>query len=155
MSPKGNLVARLALLTLELAAAAPAHAETDSVPAPKAIIYPGDLITDDMLADIPAPSGVSEASYALTRSALIGRMARRTLLPGRPITLRAIDNLRLVRNGAEVQLIYVDGGLTIATKGAALQDGSVGEVIRIRNNDSGVTVSGAVQADGSVRVGGG
>jgi len=61
MSPKGNLVARLALLTLELAAAAPAHAETDSVPAPKAIIYPGDLITDDMLADIPAPSGVSEA----------------------------------------------------------------------------------------------
>jgi flagellar basal body P-ring formation protein FlgA len=53
-----------------------------------------------------------------------------------------------------VRLIYADGGLLIMTSGAALQDGSIGEVVRVRNSDSGVTVSGAVQPDGSVKVGG-
>ena len=37
----------------------------------------------------------------------------------------------------------------------ALQDGAVGDVIKVRNSDSGVTVSGAVQPDGTVRVSGG
>ena len=37
------------------------------------------------------------------------------------------------------------------TTGAALQDGSIGDVVRVRNSDSGVTVSGAVQPDGSVQ----
>jgi flagella basal body P-ring formation protein FlgA len=36
-----------------------------------------------------------------------------------------------------------------------LQDGAVGDVIKVRNSDSGVTVSGAVQPDGTVRVSGG
>lgn len=155
MSPKENLLTRFALLALGLAAAAPVQGQTNSVPTPTAIIYPGDLITDQMLVDLPAPADASEGTYALARSTLIGKMARRTLLPGRAIPLRAIDNPRLVRNGAEVQLVYVDGGLTIVTAGAALQDGGIGEVVKSRNNDSGVTVSGTVQPDGTVRVGGG
>jgi flagella basal body P-ring formation protein FlgA len=82
-------------------------------------------------------------------------MARRTLLPGHAIPLRAIDNPRLVRSGGEVQLVFIEGGLTIVTTGAALQDGAIGDVVKIRNDDSGVTVSGAVQPDGTVRVNGG
>ncbi len=54
-----------------------------------------------------------------------------------------------------MNLVYSEGGLVIVTSGAALQDGSIGDVVRVRNSDSGVTVSGAVQPDGSVRVGGG
>ena len=41
------------------------------------------------------------------------------------------------------------------TTGAAMQDGSIGDIVRVRNSDSGVTVSGSVQADGTVSVGGG
>jgi flagellar basal body P-ring formation protein FlgA len=41
------------------------------------------------------------------------------------------------------------------TTGSALQDGSIGDIVRVRNDDSGVTVSGAVQPDGSVQVSGG
>ena len=56
---------------------------------------------------------------------------------------------------AEVKLIYAEGDLVITTTGAALQDGSIGDIVRVRNSESGVTVSGAVQPDGSVRVSGG
>src|SRR5271156_4434437 len=142
-------------LALGAAAAPPAPAQTSVVPSAKAVIYPGDVIDDGMLTDIPAQADDVGGPFAQSRSELIGKMARRTLLPGRAIPLRAIDNPRVVRNGAEVQIVYVEGGLTIVTAGAALQDGGVGDVIKIRNSDSGVTVVGTVRADGSVQVNGG
>ena len=85
----------------------------------------------------------------------MGKVARLTLLPGHAIPYAGVSNRKLVANGAEVRLIYAEGGLLIVTSGAALMDGSIGDVVRVRNSDSGVTVSGAVQADGSVKVGGG
>ena len=68
---------------------------------------------------------------------------------------RASPIAKLVSNGAEVKLVFSEGDLVIMTTGAALQDGSIGDIVRVRNDDSGVTVSGAVQPDGSVRVSGG
>jgi flagella basal body P-ring formation protein FlgA len=143
------------LLALGLASPTHAGAQASLIPSPRSVIYPGDVIRDEMLADIPAEEGDAVAGVALSRSELIGKISRRTLLPGRAVPLRAVDNPRVVANGAEVRMVYVDGGLTIVTAGAALQDGGVGEVIKIRNSDSGVTVSGRVQPDGTVQVSGG
>ena len=148
------VVALLTSLGLWLAPAVGAFAQDGARPTPRVVIYPGDVIYDEMLADLPAGAATGPGPFAETRSKAVGKMSRRTLLPGAPIPLAALDNPRLVRNGGEVQIIYIEGGLTIATSGAALQDGAVGDVIRVRNSDSGVTVTGAVQADGSVRVSG-
>jgi flagella basal body P-ring formation protein FlgA len=144
-----------ALSAIGLAPSLRAGAQESVIPSPKSVIYPGDVIRDEMLADIPAEVDDASAGVALSRLELIGKISHRTLLPGRAIPLRAIDNPRIVANGAEVRLVYVDGGLTIVTTGAALQDGAVGQVIKIRNSDSGVTISGQVQADGTVQVSGG
>ncbi len=54
--------------------------------------------------------------------------------------------------GAMVRVVFVEGGLTISTYGSALKAGSVGDVIPVRNNESGLTVSGTVEQDGTVRV---
>jgi flagella basal body P-ring formation protein FlgA len=43
--------------------------------------------------------------------------------------------------------------LTIMTFALALEAGAVGDVIKVRNTDSGLTISGTVQPDGSVSVG--
>jgi flagella basal body P-ring formation protein FlgA len=130
-------------------------AQVAQLPTPKVVIYPGDVIRDDMLVDLAADPSSPWGPVAQARSGLVGKMSRRTLLPGRPIPMAAIENPRVVANGAEVRLVYVEGGLTIIASGAALQDGGVGDVIKIRNSDSGVTVSGTVQPDGAVRVSGG
>ncbi len=125
-------------------------------PTPKAVIYPGDVIRDDMLTD--SPEGVIRdggGPYGEDRALIVGKAAKLTLLPGHAIPYAGVANRKLVSNGAEVKLVYEEGGLFIMTEGAALQDGSIGDVVRVRNTDSGVTVSGAVQPDGSVRVGGG
>jgi flagellar basal body P-ring formation protein FlgA len=135
--------------------AAPTEAVA-SLPVPRVVIYPGDTIRDDMLMDVPANEAQGALSSSIQiRSALVGKMARRTLLPGRAISPIAISNPRAVTNGAEVRLVYSDGGLEIVASASALQDGAVGDVIKVRNTDSGLTVSGVIQPDGSVRVSGG
>jgi flagella basal body P-ring formation protein FlgA len=131
-------------------------AQESEAPTPKAVIYPGDVIRDDMLADRPQ-GGVRDGAgpFVENRALVVGKIARLTLLPGHAIPFAGVSNRKLVANGAEVKLIYAEGDLLIMTTGAALQDGSIGDVVRVRNSDSGVTVSGAVQPDGSVKVGGG
>jgi flagella basal body P-ring formation protein FlgA len=124
-------------------------------PTPRVVIYPGDLIHNDMLSDLPADTARGVGPFAETRSAVIGKMARRTLLPGGAIPLAAIDVPRLVVNGAAVDLVYIDGDLSISAVGMALQDGAAGDFVKVRNDDSGVTVTGVVQPDGAVRVSGG
>jgi flagella basal body P-ring formation protein FlgA len=133
-----------------------ALAQEARAPTPRSVIYPGDIIREDMLTELPQ-EGVRDSSgpFVDDISLVVGKMARLTLLPGHAIPYAGISNRKLVANGADVKLIYAEGGLMIVTSGSALQDGSVGDVVRVRNTDSGVTVSGAVQPDGSVRVSGG
>ncbi|HKN28371.1 MAG TPA: flagellar basal body P-ring formation chaperone FlgA [Roseiarcus sp.] len=134
----------------------PALAQERGAPTPTAIIYPGDVIRDDMIADNP-PGGVRDGGgpFVEDGSLVVGKVARLTLVPGHAIPYAGVSNRKLVANGAEVKLVYSEGGLLIMTEGVALQDGAIGDVVRVRNSDSGVTVSGAVQPDGSVRVGDG
>ncbi|HEY1735382.1 MAG TPA: flagellar basal body P-ring formation chaperone FlgA [Methylovirgula sp.] len=147
----------LGLVTL-LAGVAPlaAAAPNTILPVPVITIYPGDTIKDaylvdhDFAGDPLAPHG----GVIDTRSALVGKLARQTLLAGVPIPLNAISEPNAITNGARVRVVFAQDGLEIDTYAIALQAGSVGEVISVRNPDSGSTISGVIQSDGSVRVGG-
>ena len=152
---RGPSVLKAAIVGFAAACASVAAAQEAPVPTPKAVIYPGDLILDGMLADVPNPARDGSGPFVDSRSLIVGKVARLTLLPGHAIPFSGVSNRKLVSNGAEVKLVFSEGDLLIMTTGAALQDGSIGDIVRVRNNDSGVTVSGAVQPDGSVRVSGG
>ncbi len=150
-----RVAVRAAFAMLAAACGDAALAQDAGAPTPTVVIYPGDIIRDDMIADNPQ-GGVRDSAgpYIQSRALVVGKVARLTLLPGHAIPFTGVSNRKLVANGTEVKLVFADGGLIITTSGAALQDGAIGDVVRVRNSDSGVTVSGAVQSDGSVRVGG-
>ncbi len=138
---------------LVCAAIAGARAQ-EAIPVARVTIYPGDRITEAMLderADATPRDG--EGLYIRSRDGLIGKVARRTLLPRQPIPAMAVDNPRVVTVGAQVKVIFAESGLHIVTYGIAQQAGGVGDLIRVRNQDSGLFVSGRVQSDGSIRVG--
>ncbi|HTZ66172.1 MAG TPA: flagellar basal body P-ring formation chaperone FlgA [Roseiarcus sp.] len=148
-------VLQAAIAAFAAACATLASAQQALVPTPKTVIYPGDLILDEMLVDVPDAARDGSGPFVDSRAMIVGKVARLTLLPGHAIPFAGVANRKLVSNGQEVKLVFSEGGLLIMATGAALQDGSVGDVVRVRNNDSGVTVSGAVQSDGSVSVSGG
>ncbi|MCX8253454.1 Flagella basal body P-ring formation protein FlgA [Beijerinckiaceae bacterium RH AL1] len=144
----------LLILALLCGGLAPAAA-AEHRPVPAVTIYPGDTIREEMLADQDFPESVASSAFVTNRSALVGKVARRTLLPGQAIPVSAVGEPRLVRIGALVRVVYKDDGLVIQTYAAALQNGAAGDVVAVRNSESGVTISGIVEADGSVHVGGG
>jgi flagella basal body P-ring formation protein FlgA len=145
-------------LVMTIGAGSAVRAEEDYVlPVPNITIYPGDTIRDAWLTDrdFSSNTALTRGGMIQSRSAIVGKLARRTLLPGAPIPANAVGAPRAVANGGKVRVVFIQDGLEISTYATALQAGGVGEVISIRNLDSGLTISGIVQSDGSVRVGGG
>jgi flagella basal body P-ring formation protein FlgA len=131
-----------------------AGAEERLLPTPLATIYPGEVIRESMIEEkLLQAAKPLDGDLVASKEMTIGRMAKRTLLPQKPIPAAAIDSPRLIRIGAPVKIVFEESGLVIVAYGAALQSGAVGELIRVRNQDSGLVVSGRVQADGSIRVG--
>jgi flagella basal body P-ring formation protein FlgA len=145
------------LLALAVAAAslgfAQAGAQDRFLPVPRAVIYPGETIHEEMLDERGFSGGAgAEGAVAASKQSVVGKIARRTLLPDRPIPMFAVDSPRVVSVNSSVKIVYADGGLTIVAYGSALQAGGVGDFIRVRNQDSGLIVTGRILADGSVRV---
>jgi len=154
---RGSL-ARLALamlVALPLAPLlAPAALAQVVLPVPRVTVYPGDVITDAMLVDksFRGPD-FERPGYARSRSALIGKVARSTLLPNLPVSESGLRDPFAVQQGQPATVFFRSGGLVITTTAVSLQSGAAGEVISLRNADSGTTIRGVVQADGTVRVG--
>ena len=137
-----------------LAASAAFAADVRILPVPRLTIYPGDTIAANLIVARNFPAAlVGNAAAVEAREALVGKVAKRTLLPGYPIPLNAVAEPDVVTRGTPVQVVFQEGGLTITTYASPLQSGGVGAVIGVRNVESGLTIHGVVQPDGTVRVG--
>ena len=149
----GLIMRGLAAVLLILASARLAVAEEKRLPVPAVSIRAGELIRDDMITERAfAPSLLGVAMFIEGRQVLVGRMARRALLPGQPIPSDAVEDPWTVARGAQVKVVVEDSGLSIVTYGAAMQSGAAGALIPVRNTDTGVIIRGIVQPDGTVKV---
>lgn len=125
-----------------------------TLPVPTTTIYPGEIIDDSMIAELAVqPSQLGRMVVVPERAELVGKVARRTLLPGRPVPVIAVAEPDLVARGVPVEIVFQEGGLIILAQAMSLEAGQAGDVIRVRNLDSGLIVSAKVQPDGTVRVG--
>jgi flagella basal body P-ring formation protein FlgA len=144
----------LASAALLLSLAVPATAG-EIVLVPNRVIYPGQTVTAEALQEVElAPGKLPPSGVIITVEALDGKVAKRTLLPGRYVRDGALREAWLVEKGAAVEMVFVAGALTIAATAVTLESGAAGDLVKVRNVDSGKIVSGTVLADGKVRVGG-
>ncbi|OJU47485.1 MAG: flagella basal body P-ring formation protein FlgA [Mesorhizobium sp. 61-13] len=145
---------RGAILALALLAGSAAAFAQEVVLIPNRVIYPGETIAPEALRQVTlVPGKHSPDAVATKLDQLDGKVAKRTLLPGRYITINSIRDAWLVEQGAAVQVYFLAGGLTISATAVTLQSGSAGDMVKVRNIDSGKVFSGTVMADGTIRVG--
>jgi len=147
---RAALAAPAVLIGLFVADAALADARTAVVP--KRIIYPGEEIDAGQLEEVEVTNPNIVNGFAENIAAVSGMVSKRTLLPGRVILVSALREPFAVSRGTTVQLVFDGGSLVLRAAGTPLQDAAVGELIKVRNKDSGVIVSGTVMADGTVHV---
>ena len=132
----------------------PAAAGRKILPVPRVTIYPGDDIAARLIVEKSfSDRAVRRLAVFDSAPPLIGKIARRTLLPGQPIPLNAVRERDLVIRGIATLVVFRAGGLEITTHAVPLRSGSAGDAVQLRNRDSGVIFSGTVLADGTIRVG--
>ena len=119
---------------------------------PTQIIYPGQEIEAERLELVEVTNKNLAGGYARDIAEVQGLVTTRTLLPGRTIMVSALRQPYTVKRGDKILLVYDNGGLRITAAGTPLADGVTGELIQVRNTDTGVTLSGTVMPDRSVLV---
>jgi flagella basal body P-ring formation protein FlgA len=72
----------------------------------------------------------------LTKSQIVGQQAARDLRPGMLLTSRLVEPLPLARMGQFVSVTLNQGGIQIRTTARALETGSFGQTIRLKNEDT-------------------
>jgi flagella basal body P-ring formation protein FlgA len=97
---------------------------------------------------------IADARIACLRNPedAIGKVSRRTLSPGDPLTRESLTNPFLVRNGETIHLRLERNGIQVATLARAEQDGKLGQTIRIRNLDFARTLKAQVVGRGEVKI---
>ena len=122
---------------------------------PTRIIYPGETIAADALAMARVRKGKPTTTvFAHAPEELVGKVAKRTLLPGRFVPLASVRDAYLVAAGrVGAGACSSQDGLTISATAITLEPGSAGDVVKVRNLDSGAMFPAIVMADGTVRVG--
>lgn len=142
------MVRAAALFTLFVALLAAGTVFAQSVQVVRAIRGQTVLGPDDLaVVEDSVPGAVTTIEEA------VGKEAKVTLYPGRPVLLAQLGAPALVERNALVRMNYVRGPLRIVTDGRALDRAGAGEPVRVMNLASKQTVTGIVAADGSVEVG--
>jgi flagella basal body P-ring formation protein FlgA len=123
------------------------------LPVPASAVAAGHVIS---------PADLTERNFRTTPRSLLGiatktdeitgKEARRPLQAGKPIPLSAVMKPLAVRRGAKVSASYSEAGLSISTLLVALEDGSVGDQISLRNTATGLIVSAEILANGALIV---
>ncbi|MCL6705513.1 flagellar basal body P-ring formation protein FlgA [Pseudomonas sp. R2.Fl] len=138
--------------SLLLASAAVAAAEGGYAVVPNSIIYPGEEIAATQVQEVEVTNPNLAGGYADSVAQVVGMVTKRTLLPGRTIPVSALREPFAVKRGSNLRLTFAIGNMLISASGSPLQDAAIGDVIKVRNLDSGVIVTGTVMADGTVQV---
>jgi flagella basal body P-ring formation protein FlgA len=83
---------------------------------------------------------------------VVGKQARVALAAGRALTNQALANASLIRRGDVVRVVVEHDRLRLSASGEALDDGGVGERVRVVNAGSGRELTGRVIDHGTVLV---
>jgi flagella basal body P-ring formation protein FlgA len=95
---------------------------------------------------------MEKGDYFTEEKFLLGKKLRKNYNKGEIITSAMTYRPSLIHRGDEVQIAAVSDGIFVVTRGEALRDGHIGDMIPVRNLKSGKEIRGEIISSNSVRV---
>ncbi|HUY68135.1 MAG TPA: flagellar basal body P-ring formation chaperone FlgA [Alphaproteobacteria bacterium] len=123
----------------------------EKVPVPARRLNAGDVVAGDDLQWIVLPQGQLDGVIT-DASRLVGKELRHDANEGQPLREQDVMVPRLVKQGALVTMRIATSFMTVTAEGRALQDGTLGEAVRVRNDRSQRVIEGTVSGPGMVTV---
>ena len=124
----------------------PTWALAGSVVAQRTLPAGSIIMPDDVAVSTEGAGGPTEIAQ------VVGQQLRVVVYEGRRIEASFLTVPTAVNRNQIVTLAYQKSALRIEAEGRALSAGSVGQIIRVMNTASRVTVSGRIAPDGTVIV---
>jgi flagella basal body P-ring formation protein FlgA len=90
--------------------------------------------------------------YLTQGEQVVGMRTLRPIRAGAPIARSLVEEVPVVTRGQKVWLIAESPHLQVRMTGTALQDGAVGDRVRVQNRSSRKIVEGIVAQDGAIRI---
>jgi flagella basal body P-ring formation protein FlgA len=109
------------------------------------LLQRGVILQADMLEEVQAPPGNVDTQLLSTLKDAQQAELTRDLAAGQPLRVSDIRRAILVKQGQSVMLIVGDKAeFQISVRMEAMQDGRMGEQVKLKNPESGKQVSGVV-----------
>lgn len=128
------------------------YEEMREVPVIKYRLKDKDVIREEDIGWQKLPASRLRRDTVLDAEALIGKSPVRSLSPERPVRLAEIQSPPLVFRLNPVKMLYQTEHVQIQAVGTAMQDGAMGEKIKVRNDDSGIELDAIVIDRGRVEI---
>ncbi|MDJ0838170.1 MAG: flagellar basal body P-ring formation chaperone FlgA [Acidobacteriota bacterium] len=88
----------------------------------------------------------------VTPETLAGMCAKSIIRPGTVLTTRHVKPIAVVKRNEPITVIAKSGPLVITMRAVALETGGYGQTIRLKNPDTGKTLTGRIEKDGNVHM---
>jgi flagella basal body P-ring formation protein FlgA len=119
----------------------------------KDLLKRGTVITPAMFSYAEMPVGGMENQIITDANLLKNMELVRDLTPNTPLRSYDVKTAVLVRRGQEVQVTAGEGqGFSITMRAEALQDGGLGEQIRLKNTESGRSLYGVITGPNAAKL---
>ncbi len=112
----------------------------------------GEMINKDLFKVQEEWTADSNNQYVSVNEELDGKRLKVSLKANQPLLKRMIELTPLVKRWKQVKIVAKIGGVVVTTTGKARQSGDKGEVIQVKNLNSGETVKGVVIGKNTVQV---
>ena len=123
-----------------------------TVVVPKRLIQRGTVIEADMLEEVSQQGGNTDSSLLQSTKDALAAEAVRDLSAGQALRVSDIRRAILVKQGQLVTMTVGDkSGFLITVRVEALQDGRMGEQVKLKNTESGRQISGIVTGPNLVK----
>lgn len=123
-----------------------------NIPVLKQPIPKGTTITADNITTKQVPASQAFPSTITSADELIGQQAVRPLAAGQTINRLHVKVASLVSRNQAVTIVFRRGGIELTGRGQAMEDGQLGQSIRVVNTATRSTVTGTVAQDGTVEI---
>lgn len=117
-------------------------------------LMPGQVLQPELLKMAPLSSDRMNRSYLIDVRGLDGQEVLRPIRAGDPLRMSDLRPALLVKKGEAVSMrIGSPDSFQVTVRLEAMQDGRLGEQVKMRNPESGRTLTGIVTGKGTVRGG--
>ena len=126
--------------------------EMAQVPVPTRLISAGEIIAAEDLEWQPVHLARLSGNSLTDAQQLVGHMAKRPLKAGQVLRQSDVAVAPVVKKNDLIRIVVNTGQMTLSVQGKAMQDGALGQTIRVVNVNSNRQLSGTVVDAGTVTV---